>query len=58
VRGLKDAQQLAPANACDFGHTSILNSRIDLHPIAPEAIFQAAKKPRVDIPQLLEARIA
>ena len=41
--GLKDAQQLVPTNACDFGHTSILNSRIDLHPIAPEAIFQAAK---------------
>ncbi|MBD0311810.1 MAG: hypothetical protein ICV86_02670 [Microcoleus sp. T3-bin5] len=48
---------MVPANACDFGHTSILNSRSDLHPIAQEPIFQAAKKPRVDIPQLLEARI-
>jgi hypothetical protein len=58
VRGLKDAQQLVEAFACDFGHTSILNSGIDLHPIAQEPIFQAAKKPRVDIPQLFEARIA
>ncbi|MEG4962863.1 MULTISPECIES: hypothetical protein [unclassified Microcoleus] len=46
------------ANACDFGHTSLLTSRIDLHPIAPGQIFQAAKKPRLDIPQLFEARIA
>ena len=46
------------ANACDFGHTSLLNSRSDWHLIAQGPIFQAAKKPRVDIPQLLEARIA
>ncbi|MBD1830133.1 hypothetical protein NDI47_16120 [Microcoleus vaginatus GB1-A2] len=46
------------APACDFRHTSILHSRLDLHPIAQGSIFPAAKKPRVDIPQLLEATIA
>ena len=56
--GLKDAQQSVSANACDFGHTCLLNSRSDLHPIDQEPIFQAAKKPWVDILQLLEARIA
>jgi hypothetical protein len=31
------------ANACDFGHTSLLNFRLDWHPIAQGPIFQAAK---------------
>jgi len=31
------------ANACDFGHTSLLNSRSEWHPIAPWHIFQAGK---------------
>ena len=31
------------ANACDFGHTSLLNSRNDWHPIAQVPFFQAAK---------------
>ncbi|MGB7895157.1 MAG: hypothetical protein WCF82_25100 [Microcoleus sp.] len=31
------------ANACDFGHTSLLNSRSDWHPIAQGPIFLAAK---------------
>ncbi|UNU22746.1 hypothetical protein D0A37_01610 [Microcoleus vaginatus HSN003] len=45
------------ANACDFGHTSLLNSRLDWHPIAPGHIFQAGKSVGWTYPQLLEAKI-